>query len=437
MSVQPRGDSLRTTRREFWRGAMWNLASRITAVLLGLAILVIVARLGPGVQGAFSLFVAVEGALIALGSGLGLLLAREAARTSGQLPGRRLAHVLAIAVVAGVLAAGVLVLASRLASGPPFASLWLLALAAPFLLLAPTVSGLWMGRGDLKSLNIVQVASPALVMLLLLAATTARLSGLTAALGAWILGRTVVGLLAAIRALACSPEKPVDESGPGNVTAMRDAWRFLALIALANIISLANYRAMLFLMEGMQGLSVAGTYSVAVQVAELLWLLSWAVTVSSYSAVGSGDAARAAASTACAVRAGLLAVMAAAPLLAVAAWLLLPRMLGEPYRASIAPLLVLMPGVAAYAAASALSAYYTQHHGRPHWAAGIAALSLTLAVAVGFWSIPRWGAIGGALATSIGYLVAIGFALRRFGQDTGFDWNWLLRGHTARQQRTT
>ena len=43
---------------------------------------------------------------------------------------------------------------------------------------------------------------------------------------------------------------------------------------VANVVSLLNYRASLFLVEHFQGLSTVGTYSVAVTVAELLWLLS-------------------------------------------------------------------------------------------------------------------------------------------------------------------
>jgi O-antigen/teichoic acid export membrane protein len=84
--------------------------------------------------------------------------------------------------------------------------------------------------------------------------------------------------------------------------------------------------------------------------------------------------------------------------------------------------------VSAYAAASALSAYYTQHRGQPRWAARIAALSLVLTLAVGAWAIPRWGANGGALATTVGYLGAIVIAFARFSRDTGIHWRALLPG---------
>ena len=85
-----------------WRGAALNLVSRVATVALGLATLVLVARQGPQVQGAFSLFVAIESALLALGSGLGLLLAREASQGQGVLTPRRLQRGLLWAVAGGL-----------------------------------------------------------------------------------------------------------------------------------------------------------------------------------------------------------------------------------------------------------------------------------------------------------------------------------------------
>ena len=421
-----------------WRGAALNLAARLATVALGLAILVVVARQGPQVQGAFSLFVAIEAAVLALGSGLGLLLAREAAR--GALAPTRLRRGLAAALAAGVVAALVLAAVARMSDSEPYRLLWVMALAAPCLLLAPTAVGLWMGQGRLVALNVAQVGAPALVLALLLAfgvaagpaigppSAAAAGAGLLAVLAAWAIAKALAGSLAAGWALA-RPQATLAAAPPMPVG---EAWRFMAAIALANVVSLANYRATLFVLERAHGLAEAGVYSVAVQVAELLWLLSQAVTVSAYARIGSTDTALARATALRAVRLGLGAALAAAPLLGLAAWLLLPAVLGQAYRASLVPLALLLPGVAAYAAASALSAYYTQHLGRPHWAAGIAGLSLALTLVVAALAVPRWGAAGAAVATSSAFLIAVGVALALFARDTGLGWAALLRGDNAR-----
>src|SRR5690606_27341441 len=163
-----------------------------------------------------------------------------------------------------------------------------------------------------------------------------------------------------------------------------------------------NYRTSLFLVEHFHGLNTVGTYSVAVTVAELLWVLSSAVTVSLYARIGHPDTAVAAAVTVRAVRVNVVATVLAAPLLLLGAWWLVPWVMGPAYEASLRPLALLLPGVAAYAAASSLSAFYTNHLGRPHLSGAIAGLSLLCSVGLGGLTVPLWGAAGAALASSLG-----------------------------------
>jgi O-antigen/teichoic acid export membrane protein len=450
------------------RGAALNLAARLVTVALGLVILVAVARLGPLVQGAFALFVAVESVLLTLFSGLGLLLAREV--SSGQLmPGPRLAARLgallkaaaAFGLAAGILLAG----ASAFSHAEPYRHLWLLALAAPFLLWVPTASGLWLGQGRMGPLNAPQVAAPALVLAGLwvmgllpwggvlggvpsVSAQPAAEAGhavvAVGALGvlaAWVSAKALVGILTAAAVLLESrrPVGPPPAAAPlaqapvraaaqaaSQTSAPPVAWRFVAVIGATNVLSLLNYRTTLFLVERQAGLAEAGVYSVAVQVAELLWLLSSAVTVSAYHRIGAPDAAQAVAITLRAVRFNLVATLAAAPLLYGLATWALPVWLGPAYASALGPLALLLPGIAGYAAASSLSAYYTHHLGRPQWSARIAGLSLGLTLAIAAWSIPRYGAPGAALATSLAYVLAIAVALRAFLRDTGLPWRALL-----------
>lgn len=405
--------------RTLARGAALNLAARLAAVALGLAILVTVARLGPAVQGAFALFVAVEAALLTLLSGLGLLLARAISNRQAA-PGPLLTALLRWAVGLGLMAALALLAWSMLSDAEPYRHLWLLALAAPLLLLVPTASGLWLGQGRMGPLNAPQVAAPAAVLAALWLLPQSTPAAVLPVLIAWVVGKAVVALLTGWAALR--------ETGWAAATpqALAGHWRFVALIGATNLISLLNYRATLFLLERHGGLAEAGVYSVAVQVAELLWLLSSAVTVSAYHRIGAPDAIEAASITLRAVRFNLLATLLAAPLLYALAALALPRVLGPAYIGALAPLALLLPGVAGYAAASSLSAYYTNQRGRPQWSAGIAGLSLVLTLAIAALAIPRWGAGGAALATSLAYGLAIAVALALFLRDTGLPWRALL-----------
>jgi Na+-driven multidrug efflux pump len=56
---------------------------------------------------------------------------------------------------------------------------------------------------------------------------------------------------------------------------------------------------------------------------------------------------------------------------------------------------------------------------------------------VAYWTVPRWGASGAALATSSAYLVAIGVAFRLFARDAGLRLSVLWRGGHARLPQLT
>jgi O-antigen/teichoic acid export membrane protein len=432
-AVQARASSRFAAVRQAWsalpKAALGNLVAKLLIVGLGLAITVTVARQGPKVQGAFALFVAIESALLTLFSGLGLWLARQMSQQAGGTPTRALPMlqgVLRAAVGLGLVASCVLLAVSWWANSLPYSQLWLLALAAPFLLLVPTATGLWLGQARMWPINLAQVAAPASVLTGLAGAWwltqgTQRSGSLVAmVLTAWVSGKSLVAVVTAMRALHDAAQRdealqarldvtPAHASAhafdqPPHWTAQ---WPFIVTIGLTNVVSLLNYRASLFLVERFHGLSAVGTYSVAVTVAELLWILSSSVTVSAYARIGHPDVKVAASMTVQAVRINVLATLVAAPVLLGLAWWALPWVMGPAYAASLLPLAALLPGVAAYAAASSLSAFYTNHLGRPQLSGAIAGTSLTISFGLGWVLVPLWGALGAGVASSLGYIVAI------------------------------
>ncbi|MGH6646965.1 polysaccharide biosynthesis C-terminal domain-containing protein [Aquabacterium sp.] len=410
------------------RAALGNLLAKLLIVGLGLGITVLVARQGPRVQGAFALFVAVESAMLTLFSGLGLWLARQMSRQlAGQAVHARpmLRSVLRAALALGLVASAVLLAVSWWADKMPYAQLWLLALAAPFLLLVPTATGLWLGQGRMWPLNAAQVAAPASVLSGLAVAwwfsqgEGRHTSTVLVVLMAWVSGKSLVAVLTAIYALHDADRR--DEGIVVNQapTVWWQDWRFVATIGVTNVVSLLNYRASLFLVERFQGLGAVGTYSVAVTVAELLWLLSQSVTVSAYARIGHPDVRIASSMTVQAIRINVLATVLAAPILLGLAWWALPLVMGPAYAESVMPLAALLPGVAAYAAASSLSAFYTNHLGRPHLSGGIAGLSLLVSFGLGWVLVPEMGALGAGVASSTGYIVAIVVAYGVFLRQAG------------------
>jgi O-antigen/teichoic acid export membrane protein len=139
------------------------------------------------------------------------------------------------------------------------------------------------------------------------------------------------------------------------------------------------------------------------------------------------DAREAARITVRAVHAGVLVLTLLCPLLWAGAALAIPVLLGTAYDGALSALAVLLPGVAVFGAASALSAWFTNHAGRPWVPALLASLSLAINVVVSVIAIPRIGMVGGALATSLSYSVAVGVAALLFVRASGTPAAVLLR----------
>ncbi|MEY4748048.1 MAG: hypothetical protein RIQ60_262 [Pseudomonadota bacterium] len=402
------------------RGSLINLVTRVAAVGLGLAITLYVARLGPALQGAFALFTAVESVLMALTSGFGVAIARRISH-HGERPAGLVAASLLACVLLGVVAAGALLLVSRpgllaglaqvhlpgagvavagtAPQGGSYESLWLLALAAPLLFITPNLGGLWLGSGRMGGLAGLTLAAPSITLLIIGAAALAgRPAALATALGGWVAARIVV----ALGALAAAGRG--GWLGRPDGRALAGEARFVLLIGATNLVALLNYKVDIFLVERFLGLGPTGVYSIAVMAAELLWLVSSSVTTAAYARIGAPDAAAATRLTLRAMHASVLLLLGLCPLVWAAAALLVPVLLGPAYAEVLPALALLLPGVALYGAASALSAWFTNHAGRPLVPALLALSSLVFTVLVSLLSIPTLGMLGGALATSLSYV---------------------------------
>ncbi len=397
------------------RGALINLGTRLFAVALGLLITLYTARLGAAQQGAFALFTAVEAVLLALTSGFGVAIARRLSH-HGQSPAGLVGAALVVCVLLGLLTAAALGLIARLPLGnaPGYNHLWLLAFAAPLLFVTPNLAGLWLGSARMAGLARLTVAAPLLTLAgIALAAAFSQPPALMTVLFAWVGARLIVALGALVASARAGwigrPDLPL----------LSTQARFVIVIGATNFIGLLNYKVDLFLVERFLGLGPTGVYSIAVMVAELLWLVSSSVTTAAYAHIGTPDAAEASRITVRALHASVLLLAALCPALWLSAALVVPWLLGPAYTPSLLALAVLLPGVAVYGGASALSAWFTNHAGRPAVPALLAGVSLLINITVSLIMIPRLGMLGGALATTLSYLVAVALGVGLFARASG------------------
>lgn len=382
------------------RGSLINIATRIAVVAMGLGITLVTARLGTQQQGTFALFTAVESILLMLFSGFGIALARRVSHHR-ERPGGLAGAIVIFCVAAGSLASCVLLGIS--VYGPPgYSVLWILAFAAPLLLIAPNLSGIWLGLGRMGALARISLAAPMLTLLGVgLAFVLGMGPSLATVLWSWVLAKMVVGAGALVAA------RRSHWLGKPDFGAMKPELSFVATIGATNLVGLMNYKIDLFLVQHFLGLSATGIYSIAVIAAELLWFVSSSVTQAAYARIGTPDNTEASRIVIRVVHGSFLALLMASPVLWATASILLPWLLGEEYRPAIAVLAVLLPGVLVYGAASALSAYFTNHAGRPLISAALASMSLAINFILSWVLIPQLGMVGGAIATSVSYLVSI------------------------------
>lgn len=393
------------------RGTLINLATRTAGVAAVLAITAVTARISTQAQGTFALFTSLEGVLLALLSGFGIALARRVSH-HGEQPRAWVSAMVWACLGLGLAAAAVL--AALSAWGPPaYRWAWLLALAAPLLLLPANLAGWWLGQGRMAPMARVSLVPPCLTLLLLGALWALGQRGVPEVLASWVTAKVLLALaLLGVFWRTARLARP-------DFAALRADLPFVATIGLTNLIGLLNYRVGLFMVERLLGLSATGVYSIAVVVAELLWFVSGSLTQAVYGRIGTPDAARAAATTVRVVQLSVAALLVAAPLLGLLAWVAVPRALGPAYAASLAPLAVLLPGALLFGGASALSAWFTNHAGRPQVPAQVAGLSLGLNALLCLLLVPAWGMNGAALAASLSYTTSVGVLAWRFARLAG------------------
>jgi len=161
-------------------------------------------------------------------------------------------------------------------------------------------------------------------------------------------------------------------------------------------------------------------------VGELLWHLPGALSpllvYSSAERTAAGERDQLAAQ---AMRVALGATAVAAAVLALLAGPVLAWLFGGRYAASAPALRALLPGIVAFAPGAVLAGDFIGR-GRPVWNAHASLLTVLVNVACGLWWIPRLGAVGASLASTVAYAAGATAMVLRFRAVSGLGWRTLL-----------
>jgi O-antigen/teichoic acid export membrane protein len=199
--------------------------------------------------------------------------------------------------------------------------------------------------------------------------------------------------------------------------------------ALTDLVTLLHQRIDVLLLGALAPLASTGAYVVAYQSAEPLWAM---LSAGAVAALAAEPAARQRSSdddTALIIR--QTALLAGLMLLAGALVLphLLPLLYGEAYEAATVPLLLLLPGVAAYAVGRVASSHLVRNALLSR-NARLTGLAFACNVVMNLALIPLLGAIGAALASLCSYTVYAALTLTAYTRTSATGWQELVPRRT-------
>jgi O-antigen/teichoic acid export membrane protein len=385
-----------------------NVAARVAALgAIFVATLVLAWDGGPAAVGVYALLHVLPG-LVATVVSCGLVAAVPYFLAGPRAGDRRLpATICALALASGLAGAALWAALAPLFAAPLFggieAGLVAAAGAAVLTRLAVTsAKACAQGSGDLAGANLVIFAEE---LMYLPAYAGLRAAGLDTS-AAIVLALPAADVATALLGWGRRARRGFFAGGrPPSVRLAREVAAYGLRAQVGGLIAQLNLRLDYVILTALTGPAVLGVYAIASKFAELLRVLTMALTYVLYPTYARDGRRRAAARARSAIpRAGLLTAGAAA-VLWLSAPVLIPAVYGSGFADAVLPARILLLGLALEGVAAVITAFLFGA-GRPglnSWAMA-AGLVVTLALALAL--IPAFGVVGAAIASAAAYATA-------------------------------
>lgn len=285
--------------------------------------------------------------------------------------------------------------------------LWVALLIFPVSLLLSFVSSLFQGLQRFGHFNLVLLLQPLLTLLITGALLLIKMQDIAWLLLAYLTA-SLVTLCVSLKVLRPLLVRDCDNQFPEYGKAVL-SYGYKA--HLSNILTFVNYKADIFLVNLIIGPAAAGSYVVAVQLSERLWLLSQAMSTVLLPRLSelSNDEDKRKVLTSLIVRWVLLVTLVGSICVAIIAFPVIKLVFGVAFMDAFAPLLLLLPGVV-FMAGSRILANDIAARGRPELNMYASCVVVVINIVGNLALIPEYGIAGAAIATSTAY--AINFIMR-------------------------
>ena len=389
----------------FLKQSLATFGTQVILMVIGMATGIIVARvLGPEIKGQAALLGNLTQILFMCGS-LGLGSAFSFFIAKKIYPARQIMTMaLLCAMVFGGLVNGFFYLSwplhAAIWSGIPFYLVVLSTLLAVLYIYSTYILRIVVGYGRIYSMNIanaVNSVSNFLLVVLLIVFLQAGLQGVVIALFMANLAQTVT-LLWVLRTdlapMLC-----------WNGDFVKSIFSYGIKSHALLIINFLNYRLDIFLLQYLTGNTIeVGYYSLAVGMAELMWMVPNSAVAPLFSGVARSESEDRSLITLRTCRWSLIFLTA----LAVAGIFLgrpfISLLYGTDYLPSYAPFLWLLPGICFFPLFKLLSVDLAAR-GKPGYGTIASAMALGVNIVANIAFIPQFGGVGAAMATSLSYLL--------------------------------
>lgn len=398
-------EPIQPPRRRVGRDALTTLAFRSGGLPFTFAITIVTSRfLLPTGRGAFVLALLTVTLASTLLGNVGVAAQHELSRKEHD---ERVVvgQALSITLVLGIVAAVTLYPIDLALADQAFHRVAFVAVGLPAVLVVQTLSAALVGVGRLPFSNFLQFLLPIVTLAAMFGFVIGLHRGTTGAVAAWVVAQLVVAAVALAGShrlwwplrLRGLPRERIESMG---LLGLR--------IGFVNLVSLLNYRIELIILELYHGLAQVGLYSLAVSLAELLWVVSGSFTTATVAPLVAAETDDAAAALiARSARAALAATAVLGVAIGVGGWFLISPVFGTYFESSTRPLLILIPGAVAFAPAAVIASFFSLRQGKTRYPLRFSLLSVCVTAVLAVVLIPGHFGVGAALASTAGYSVSM------------------------------
>jgi O-antigen/teichoic acid export membrane protein len=398
----------------------WTFATRVLMVVNSVAAGIIVARwLGAKGVGELAVINIAVATIVQLGSfGLPSSNTYFIAQDQQQLRSAAINSLIFVLVVGSLLALGLSALAEYrpdLFGFVPPELIRVAALSIPFQLLGLIGLNILLAVGKVREFNLLDLAGQSFVLINAIIVLIVLNRGLQTLVILNTATSIVVGLVVAL-VLALSAKKLAASKWRADMALLRRMIQYGLKFHVSILVGAIIVRADLLVVNHFRGPEEAGVYSVASQFGLLLMLLPGVIATLLFPRVTAEQDARG--ETTCRVTRYTTIIMFLCCLAAVPFSLLLPVLYGAAFSESTRLLLILLPGVYLIGLESVLVQHFNAL-GLPRAIPVYWVITLALNLILVFTFVPRFGAQGAAIASTISYAVIFGLVALHFHTSTG------------------